>query len=1238
MQKFKEMSQKSPKDLQLLSKSMFILLKQNFVSWSQSDQLATHEQIYKNMIRDAVYSEDQNLLHLRLTEFDSITHHKLFQAIQKVFKIKGPRETKAKFNLTINDIKFPFSRNKQGFPPVTIAAESKSKSLLEISVSGLSAMIFVSFFLKPILNQFVKTISIAPTDPLKEENKDHESDKIAQSPRAETSKTTKEVTIGDVPQFDTDDDKLKTDKNDKRQFSDSEHEAEKGSKSNATNKVINDTRNKMEETKCYYCAMSHVADNVGNLLSDDKIEVQLNCVSKCRENCLDLLVGSISSLVVSTKINHASLESLIKNVEVVVSSTLDNTSYNRAEFYSKLFEKLDEVDLSKQPKIVTLSRELCEVLIGANPHSIAEAMKENKEARRNMIYFMENTGHYFSLQALVESWNIMHKKGVDIQLFLPSNLCSVVEMFPSSPDTSSTDYFLFMARITRQLITTCLKHTNIFIIEAEKIEFKHEGQSINKDGDMFIYVNKSDDVIYQMHMDNTTVNVEEIEFAKLQFFKEENVLTSQDWNFFLPSQLDSGIRLFFTEMSTMKDYNETNMEADGYKECIEDTDFSYTLCDNPDQNKPVTSKPSIPVGNRDYARTSKSLINHPVPSKSLNADNRNIEKEECSQNLKRKKQENSNSDSDKVELDDGTVTLKKESTIETDLVISKDQVMKYWNESARNFVKHLIGEDWPRSYGSPCAVVFSYCHAKKSKSAKRLSHFCKLVGSCKICNAKHICIIQKSPFEETIDEKNAIKYAVKEDLVIGVSVTGNFEVDDDNRPDIRKPIHDMNKATGLFLKGKQCERIAKKVSKDGVQNVFMQQFDNLDEHQMLYGNKTSTKSYNVLMTARQEFEKKQRCGNDFFESIQNVLDSQTADVSLNFDETASSKQLPGFIRSVQQKPLKVVMGNFDQLRIGANYLNKNETPIIFMDSSGKFLKKEKGTSTLLNTAVVIPPPAAGYAPFPIFEMISEKNKTIDFQTFLEYGWSYLSISINNQKVNNPQVAVSDFSFANIHAILAVFNKVNIKDYLQTLYRCALTSKETPYTTTLTICENHTLPNLLSFARKSHTDKTVADTLVAGVLKVFEAESFQSALQVFEKLARVHCLKSISKEARESIKVMVFQNDENTLCDFVGDFGDEVTDEENQRFGSRQGLRESSPYYHFFKKIIDKVMQNEEETEESNRFYAPKLMLAMTKQYLSLFPLFSASSLPNKKLMTNSHIELYWKDQRRILKDIPNRLR
>ena len=118
----------------------------------------------------------------------------------------------------------------------------------------------------------------------------------------------------------------------------------------------------------------------------------------------------------------------------------------------------------------------------------------------------------------------------------------------------------------------------------------------------------------------------------------------------------------------------------------------------------------------------------------------------------------------------------------------------------------------------------------------------------------------------------------------------------------------------------------------------MEQFDNIDDHQMKYGNKTTARSYDVLMTARQEYERKQHCGNDFHEAIQNVFESQKTDVSPNFEETVSSKQLTGFIRSVQQTPLKVVMGNYDQLRIGANYLNKSENSIVFMDSSGKFLK------------------------------------------------------------------------------------------------------------------------------------------------------------------------------------------------------------------------------------------------------------------------------------------------------------
>ena len=130
---------------------------------------------------------------------------------------------------------------------------------------------------------------------------------------------------------------------------------------------------------------------------------------------------------------------------------------------------------------------------------------------------------------------------------------------------------------------------------------------------------------------------------------------------------------------------------------------------------------------------------------------------------KRKHEERPGKESSDNERDDDD--NQHETTIETSLVVPREEVEKYWNGPARNFVRHLVGEDWPSAYGSPCAVVFSYCQTKKFKSAKRLNHFCRMVGSCKICNAKHICMIQKSRFDETMDEKGVLHYKTRKRLL-----------------------------------------------------------------------------------------------------------------------------------------------------------------------------------------------------------------------------------------------------------------------------------------------------------------------------------------------------------------------------------------------------------------------------------------------------------------------------------------
>ena len=141
------MAQQFPEDLKILSKSMLILLKHQLGSLSKFDSQSAHEKIYHNMIHHAEYCEEQNKIRLTLQEHDSLTHHKLYHAIQHVFKMKGPREIKNNFNLKITGIKFPHSRNKLEFPPVEISGQSISRTTLELTVSGPSSMIFVSYFL-----------------------------------------------------------------------------------------------------------------------------------------------------------------------------------------------------------------------------------------------------------------------------------------------------------------------------------------------------------------------------------------------------------------------------------------------------------------------------------------------------------------------------------------------------------------------------------------------------------------------------------------------------------------------------------------------------------------------------------------------------------------------------------------------------------------------------------------------------------------------------------------------------------------------------------------------------------------------------------------------------------------------------------------------------------------------------------------------------------------------------------
>ena len=202
--------------------------------------------------------------------------------------------------------------------------------------------------------------------------------------------------------------------------------------------------------------------------------------------------------------------------------------------------------------------------------------------------------------------------------------------------------------------------------------------------------------------------------------------------------------------------------------------------------------------------------------------------------------------------------------------------------------------------------------------------------------------------------------------------------------------------------------------------------------------------------------------------------------------------------------------------------------------------------------------------------------------------------------------------------------------------------------------------LFKHARQEAKSRIISDVFVANIFQVLRAQDLKLASILFEKICYLYLSKSNNNQVEEA-KHFLEQNSKNLIDlshygDFWSDFEDMDDTELPEYEPSRKGLRSNSSFYKYFSMIqtrIQSVVANFDEDGTPNPFYCPELVTSVTKQYLrykvhflsskiinvsffSLFPLISASL--TGQLYTNAHIELYWRDSRQMMKEIPDRLR
>ena len=927
------------------------------------------------------------------------------------------------------------------------------------------------------------------------------------------------------------------------------------------------------DVSCPLCVLMHVSRNIQLFVGKIPIITTIECSGECiRVNdAMETFVSCFFHLVRDLKTLKVKTMSSLKTNFSIFSEHVLNKTGGSYSFYCQVLENLADLNSERKNRMVRILNEITESCLVNHVKEFENELSKRRQAKKNLVKCLSETGAIKTVLAVLQAMHKMHMSGVSLLAIIPPSLSMLVDEFNTAPGMSSNmAYHTFLINVSRKVIKKVFHENKLIVLEITKKVYIHDEFETN--GKAFIYFDKVDKNITHFLDINELICAKNIDLNSIMFNGEENCLESDDWKFFLKLKQQHKLGMIAevhdkTTAAEMIDTHETSIDEEG--------------------------------------------------------DEKAASVKECKAG-------------DDGELDSSFDSAKEEAaktTIEESFVIEADKILKYWNPISlhkRKFHAHLVGSEWPSLYRSVCCVVLDYNHVKKFQSRKRNDDFAKLIGICTICKASHTYNIVRNPFDEQILEDGRVQYNPARNMIVDVTVQGRFFSTDD-KPDISKPLHYKKKARGKFLKGRERELIGIRATQIGPVPTYLEQYAFAKENEIEFGNRNSIRSLPVIKGAKSEQDKKVRGGSTHYESAKSAIDLLASDIeSPNFPATNASKKLPGIVRSLQEIPFKITIANFDMLKIAAYYFSNVLLSILCLDSSGKYWQeKNKAGKDLLNSALVFPPLARGLTPFAFFEMVSRENKTLDFVEMLQRAWGHMATANNDKPVKEPSIAVTDISFPNIHAILTVFNRVKLPAYLEQCYAALMNNDDFPFPTKVSVCENHLIPVLLKSAREVVKDKMIADTCVAGLLLVLRAPTITRALEIWNNLVMVHCSKNVNQEARRFITKISKKEalEDFTENDSVSHFGVETPDDELATYGNRESMRSRSPFNPLFKKPVIKVKkQNETIKNIENELYAPEFCTEAAKQFLPLYPFFSAAFLEDG-LMTNAHVELHWRNLR-----------
>lgn len=297
-------------------------------------------------------------------------------------------------------------------------------------------------------------------------------------------------------------------------------------------------------------------------------------------------------------------------------------------------------------------------------------------------------------------------------------------------------------------------------------------------------------------------------------------------------------------------------------------------------------------------------------------------------------------------------------------------------------------------------------------------------------------------------------------------------------------------------------------------------------------------------------------------------------------------ELPEFVKEVTI-PFTVKLYSEEQLDVLKLQKSADGLPLVHFDATGNIVRcprEIKKKRIYFYTAVIRLTSAKRI--FPIFSMISACHdaNTIfkllsDFRYFCEEHRSWPPLS----------GVVTDFSFANIHAICKAFNRCTLQEYLEKCYQLSVNGKRFCGSDMIGIylCCAHFVKMIcrdVDSLCKDHTEKNFFKDLMAKAILINRMDVFDAFVSNIYIILKSQ---SYSNQVRDAVQAMNHLNDNHLRNEIMGSIVDSKINETTLDVTKSiftDSLRNSSPFFKRFTTIADSIILLDYKATTPNLWY------------------------------------------------------